>query len=104
MHNLSGHDSHFIVRELDNSPGSIHVIPNSEEKFIAFSKIPEDGVKLQFIDTYRFMSSSLDTVMFASTVYSIYRNSFISWPVRMPSSTLLLLQRCCCHAPPAIHH
>jgi hypothetical protein len=62
MHNLSGYDSHFIVRELGNSPGSVHVIPNSEEKFIAFSKIPEDGIKLQFLDTYRFMSSSLDTL------------------------------------------
>jgi hypothetical protein len=62
MHNLSGYDSHFIVRELGNTPGSVHVIPNSEEKFIAFSKIPEDGVKLQFIDTYRFMPSSLDTL------------------------------------------
>jgi hypothetical protein len=62
MHNLSGYDSHFIVRELGNSPGSVQVIPNSEEKFIAFSKIPEDGVKLQFIDTYRYMPSSLDTL------------------------------------------
>jgi hypothetical protein len=58
FHNLSGYDSHFIVKKLGNSPGSIHVIPNSEEKFIAFSKVPTDGVRLQFIDTYRFMSSS----------------------------------------------
>jgi hypothetical protein len=49
MHNLSSYDGHFNVVEMGNSPGSIHVIPNSEEKCIAFSNVPTDGAGLQFL-------------------------------------------------------
>ncbi|KAF4526717.1 hypothetical protein B566_EDAN015687 [Ephemera danica] len=61
-HNMSRYDSNFIIMQLGNTEGDIHVIPNSEEKFIAFSKTPKDGTKLLFLDSLRFMSSSLDTL------------------------------------------
>lgn len=38
MKNLTGYDSHFIVRELSYNGKDVHVIPNSEEKYISFSK------------------------------------------------------------------
>ncbi|KAF4529586.1 hypothetical protein B566_EDAN016543 [Ephemera danica] len=62
-HKMSGYDSKFIIRELEHTPGPIHVVPNTEEEFIAFSKKPEDGVHLLFLDSLRFMSSSLDSLV-----------------------------------------
>lgn len=38
FHNLSGYDAHHIVRQLNIDDMKISVIPNSEEKFITFSK------------------------------------------------------------------
>ncbi|KAF4520795.1 hypothetical protein B566_EDAN002371 [Ephemera danica] len=62
-HNMSGYDSKFIINQLEHTPGPIHVVPNTEEKFIAFSKKPEDGIHLLFLDSLRFMSSSLDNLV-----------------------------------------
>ena len=65
LHNLSNYDSHFIVRELGFDEHKIHVICNTEEKYISFSKfVPSQFVKkqrmeLRFVDSFRFMSSSL---------------------------------------------
>lgn len=38
FHNLSNYDGHFITTELEYDVQSIKVIPNTEEKFISFSK------------------------------------------------------------------
>jgi hypothetical protein len=38
LHNLTNYDAHFIITESGYDAESINVIPNSEEKFIAFSK------------------------------------------------------------------
>ncbi|KAF4521845.1 hypothetical protein B566_EDAN003719 [Ephemera danica] len=62
-HNMSGYDSKFLINELEHTPGVTHVVPNTEEKFIAFSKKPEDGLHLLFLDSLRFMSSSLDNLV-----------------------------------------
>lgn len=59
LHNLSSYDAHFIVRELGYDTNAINVIPNTEEKYISFSKYISNTFKLCFIDTYRFMTSSL---------------------------------------------
>ncbi|XP_066901595.1 uncharacterized protein [Halyomorpha halys] len=59
MHNLSNYDAHFIVKELGNVSGRVEVIPNSEEKYISFTK-HVGKMKLRFIDSYRFMPRSLD--------------------------------------------
>ncbi|KAF0749873.1 DNA pol B 2 domain-containing protein [Aphis craccivora] len=39
------------------------VIPNSEEKFISFSKHVSNNFSIRFIDTLRFMASSLSTLL-----------------------------------------
>ncbi|XP_060855073.1 uncharacterized protein LOC132932727 [Metopolophium dirhodum] len=62
FHNLSNYDSHFIVTRLGYDTNSISVIPNSEEKFITFSKHISNSFTLRFIDTLRFMASSLSTL------------------------------------------
>ncbi|KAF4526571.1 hypothetical protein B566_EDAN009587 [Ephemera danica] len=61
-HNMSRYDSNFIVMQLEHIDGPTHVVPNTEEQFISFSKTPKDGIRLLFLDSLRFMSSSLDTL------------------------------------------
>ncbi|KAE9522117.1 hypothetical protein AGLY_017505 [Aphis glycines] len=61
FHNLV-YDSHFIVRELGCNENDIHVIPNSSEKYISFSKTIQDKFNIKFIDTFRFMSESLSSL------------------------------------------
>jgi len=58
FHNLS-YDSHFIIRELGCNDKDIHVIPNSSEKYISFSKEIAHRFSIKFVDTFRFMSESL---------------------------------------------
>ncbi|CAH1722581.1 unnamed protein product [Aphis gossypii] len=62
FHNLSNYDAHFIVTELGLDVKRISVIPNSEEKFISFSKHVSNNFSIRFIDTLRFMASSLSTL------------------------------------------
>ena len=54
FHNLKGYDSHFIIKKLGKN-SNISVIAQNFEKYISF-KIDN----LQFIDSFQFMSSSLD--------------------------------------------
>jgi hypothetical protein len=72
FHNLSGYDSHLFIKKL--AGGKINCIPNNEEKYISFSreivvdKFTKDGIErevkreLRFIDSFRFMASSLDAL------------------------------------------
>ncbi|GBN06597.1 hypothetical protein AVEN_226359-1 [Araneus ventricosus] len=59
IHNLTGYDSHLFIKELGFDTSKIDTIPNTEEKYISFSK-RIGGMKLRFIDSFKFMSSSLD--------------------------------------------
>ena len=82
FHNLSGYDSHLFVKNLGFTEGNIDCIPNNDEKYISFSKeitvgtypkkaIDEEGCtyykqepikyKLRFIDSFKFMSTSLNS-------------------------------------------
>ncbi|KAG1665131.1 hypothetical protein GQR58_019518 [Nymphon striatum] len=77
FHNLSGYDSHLFIRNLGKSEGNINCIPNNEEKYISFTKdviiktyTDKDGKKkknvkqqLRFIDSFKFMASSLDSLV-----------------------------------------
>ena len=70
FHNLRGYDSHFITQEIGEiankyaykdkrgreQPLTINAIPNNMEKYMAFML----GNHLTFIDSFQFMSSSLD--------------------------------------------
>jgi hypothetical protein len=63
FHNLRGYDSHFIINQArciseDLSSDRFSVIPNSFEKYMSFT------VKnLKFIDSYQFMSCSLEKLV-----------------------------------------
>lgn len=61
FHNLS-YDSHFIVRELGCDNSNINVIPNSNEKYISFSKNISYKFSIKFVDTFRFMADSLSNL------------------------------------------
>ena len=64
LHNLSNYDCHLFIKKLG---GEIKCIPSTEEKYITFSKILKfkDGksFEMRFIDSFRFMSSSLDDLV-----------------------------------------
>ncbi|XP_070172318.1 uncharacterized protein [Polyergus mexicanus] len=70
FHNLSGYDSHFIIEEIATAfEGSINVLPITKEKYISFTKHVKDtaeksdcrsDIKLRFIDSYKFLSTSLE--------------------------------------------
>ena len=73
FHNLRGYDSHFIMHQIGeiakkhaftNKKGekqdlNINAIPNNMEKYMAFML----GNHLTFIDSFQFMSSSLDKLV-----------------------------------------
>lgn len=61
LHNLSCYDAHFIIPELGRDKGKIDVLATTSENFISFSK-KIGKIKLRFIDSYRFIPSSLATL------------------------------------------
>ena len=76
FHNLSGYDSHLFIKNLGKSEGKIDCIPNNEEKYISFTKhilvdkfIDKEGKekevkhKIRFIDSFKFMAASLDSLV-----------------------------------------
>jgi len=62
LHNLSNYDAHLIVTELGHDTQTIKVIPNSEEKYISFTKYVSSKFSIRFIDTFRFMATSLSSL------------------------------------------
>ena len=76
-HNLSGYDAHLFIKELSSlTDGSIGIIAKNTEDYISFSSkvevdryIDENGterlkeIKLRFIDSFKFMSSRLDSLV-----------------------------------------
>ena len=59
FHNLKSYDSHLIKQELDKFNLKINVIPNGLEKYKSFSI----NNNLSFIDSFQFLSSSLDSLV-----------------------------------------
>ncbi|XP_036144452.1 uncharacterized protein LOC118646224 [Monomorium pharaonis] len=70
FHNLSGYDSHFIIKEIATAfKGKTDVLLITKEKYISFTKHvvdtadkldPHNYIKLRFIDTYKFLNTSLE--------------------------------------------
>ena len=92
FHNLSGYDAHLFIKQLGVSSGDINCIANTEEKYISFTKkilvdtvskavggVVNDPVKEEkkgeetkerevylnnrFIDSFKFMSCGLDSLV-----------------------------------------
>ena len=75
FHNLSGYDAHLFIRELGAHTSDMEVIAKNKEDYISFSikvlvdsYIDKNGeekdklIELRFIDSFKFMSSSLDSL------------------------------------------
>ena len=60
FHNLTGYDSHLIIKAYERSE-KLECIPNTSEKYISFSM----GNTIKFIDSCRFLSSSLENLVFS---------------------------------------
>ncbi|KYN07670.1 PREDICTED: uncharacterized protein LOC108779646 [Cyphomyrmex costatus] len=69
FHNLSGYDAHFVIKEIATKfEGHVDLLPLTKEKYISFTKHVKETsdkdfrncVKLRFIDSYKFLSASLD--------------------------------------------
>ena len=75
FHNLSGYDAHLFIRELGGHTSDMELIAKNKENYISFSiKVPVDSyidkngeekdklIELRFIDSFKCMSSSLDSL------------------------------------------
>ena len=80
FHNLAGYDAHLFIKELAKHTSKIGVIAKNTENYISFSvKVEVDEfidkagktalnekskeIELRFIDSFKFMSSSLDSLV-----------------------------------------
>ena len=70
FHNLAGYDAHLFIRELAKHTSHMGVIAKNVEDYISFSiKIEVEvgnrtkEIELRFIDSFKFMSSSLDSLV-----------------------------------------
>ena len=76
FHNLAGYDAHLFIRELAKYTKNVRVIAKNMEDYISFSiKVEVDRyvdkngeekykeIDLRFIDSFKFMSSSLDSLV-----------------------------------------
>ena len=76
FHNLSGYDAHLFIKELGAKSKDIGVIAKNKEDYITFSVdvvvdryVDKNGnekdkfIELRFINSFKFMASSLDLLM-----------------------------------------
>ena len=76
FHNLAGHDAHMFIKELAKHGSKMGVIAKNTEDYISFSVNAEvdkytnkngeersKEITLRFIDSIKFMSSSLDSLV-----------------------------------------
>ena len=76
FHNLAGYDAHLFIKELAKHTSKINIIAKNAENYISFSaKVEVDRyidrsgnekvkeMELRFVDSFKFMSSSLDSLV-----------------------------------------
>lgn len=86
FHNLTHYDSHFIIEKIATGfHGGVKIIPINAEKYISFTKLVpgtsekyKEMVKFKFIDSFRFMPSSLNHLasLIPSEGKTLLRNEF----------------------------
>ena len=90
FHNLSGYDAHLFIRQLGEKfqTKDIGVIAENKEKYISFNvkidvQLEMDGkpvtkkIELRFIDSFRFMASSLDSLARNLTDESVQKSAMV---------------------------
>ena len=98
---MFGYDNHLFIKRFGNSEGDISCIPNNEENYISLTKqvivhkfVNKDGKEvkvkreLRFIDSLRFMVSSLDKLS-----SNLKINQFVNLKKYYSSNQLSLLLR-----------
>ena len=100
FHNLAGYDAHLFIKNLSLTKGNIDCIPNNDEKYISFTKhievdrFTKDEKEvivtraLRFIDSNKFMNSSLDKL-----VKNLGKNDFKNMEKYYNERQLQLLKR-----------
>ena len=101
FHNLSGYDAHIFIKNLGVTEGKINCIPNNEEKYISFTKqivvdefTNKEGKHIEvkrdirFIDSFKFMSTSLEKL-----VVNLPKESFKNLNIFYEGEELKLLLR-----------
>ncbi|KYN13278.1 hypothetical protein ALC57_14541, partial [Trachymyrmex cornetzi] len=73
FHNLAGYDAHFIIKDIANSfVGRVDLLPMTKEKYISFTKHVKttanskggtDCLKLRFVDSFKYLNTSLEKLV-----------------------------------------
>ena len=103
FHNLSKYDGHFLIKEVSKGfSGNIRVLPLTKENYISFSVYTENHfqrdqckkykkiIQFRFIDSLRFLNSSLDKLSSFLTTYPEIEKYF---PDLSPDKFQLLLRK-----------
>ena len=89
FHNLEGYDSHLFIKQLGKT--DCICIAKNEEKYISFTKIigtGKDKIQLRFIDSLKFMASSLSNL-----TKNLSKNKFENMKANYKGEELELLLR-----------
>lgn len=68
FHNLSNYDCHLFIAELAKYPGDLKIIPKTKEKYLTITKYlkdvknPSSSIQIKFLDSFQFLSCSLDNL------------------------------------------
>jgi hypothetical protein len=102
FHNLSNYDVHLFIEHFGEDDNDIKLIPNTEEKYISFSKVlkydsgkvSDKGqliiyeIELRFIDSFRFMASWLENLS-----KNLEKHQFVELSKYFPKDYLDLITR-----------